>query len=390
MTIYVRCPNTACRKDLPTKTKVCPKCGTSIPRTNKTYKVVVKYRGKRYVKIVPNSLEVARNIETKIKTELVSGEYYDRKKLAKQNIKYEDFIREKYLPYAKDNKKSWSREEFLLRLWILPVIGSKPLSSVSPFDIERIKKNMRDANRAPRTIEYALAVIRHTFNKAIDWGFFSGVNPTTRVKKPKPNNKRVRFLSPEEAEKLLTELKKHSQQIYEMALLSLHTGMRAGEIFNLKFGDLDLTNGIIYIRNSKSGEDRVAYMTKEVKEILSKKEGKPDEYVFKDTKGEKIGRISNTFMRVVNKLGLNKDITDDKDKVVFHTLRHTFASWLVMNGTPIYTVKELMGHKTLAMTERYSHLAPDTKKEAIKGIENTFKEKKNILPFTRDMVKVLS
>ena len=77
-----------------------------------------------------------------------------------------------------------------------------------------------------------------------------------------------------------------------------------------------------------------------------------------------------TSERAINKLDFNDGITDSRDKVVFHTLRHTFASWLAIQGTPIYTIKELMGHKTLAMTERYSHLIPDAKREYESFTEN--------------------
>ena len=94
--------------------------------------------------------------------------------------------------------------------------------------------------------------------------------------------------------------------------------------------------------------------------------GKPEEYIFKNKKdGGKIKEISNAYWRAIDKLGFNTDSIDPAQKVVFHTLRHTFASWLAIQGTPIYTIKELMGHKTLAMTERYAHLLPDHKKEAI-------------------------
>ena len=366
MPIYIRCPN--CRSDQNVKNSTCKKCGEPLPKQDKTYIVKAFHNGRMVTKVVKNSIKAAREIEVKIKTELIRNDYYDRRQEAKRDIKYEEFIKDKYLPYAKNNKKSWDREEALLKLWILPVIGRKPLSSFSPFDVERIKKRMSEEGKAPRSVEYAMAVIRHTFNKAVDWRYYAGANPTSRVKKPRPNNKRVRFLTSEEAQALLDELKKHSRQVYEMALLSLHTGMRAGEIFNLKFGDLNFANGLVYIRNPKSGEDRTAYMTKEVAEMLSSKQGKADEHVFKDGKGNKLNKISNTFPRAVDKLGLNKGITDGKDKVVFHTLRHTFANWLVIKGTPIYTVKELMGHKTLAMTERYSHLAPDTKRQAVNKV----------------------
>jgi len=101
-------------------------------------------------------------------------------------------------------------------------------------------------------------------------------------------------------------------------------------------------------------------------------------WYLKIKKGDKIKAISKTFDRVVKELGLNDGVTDPRDRVVFHTLRHTFASWLAIQGTPIYTIKELMGHKTLAMTERYSHLIPDSKRSAIKGLMNLLDRKDNV------------
>ena len=384
MAIYLRCP--FCKSDQNIRNKVCKKCGNLFPQQNKTYRVVVKHNGKVVTKHIPNNLELAKQIETKIKTELIGGEYYDRKKLRKQQVSYTEFMEKKYLPYAEDakEKKSYSREEELYRVWINPVIGNKPLNEISPFDIEKIKKFMKD--KAPRTIQYALAVIRHSLNKAKHWGYFTGDNPVSMVKMPKINNRRLRFLTAEEVTALLNECKERSKQLYEICLLSLSCGLRAGEIFNLTYKDININNSIINIRDPKSGEDRAVYMTDEVKSILENKQGDPDELVFKDTKGNKIKEISKTFFIVVDYLGLNEGKGDAKNKVVFHTLRHTFASWLAIQGTPIYTIKELLGHKSLVMTERYSHLLPGVQREAVKGVEKMFKgfEEKSedkIIPF---------
>ena len=369
MAIYLRCPN--CRSDQNIKEKICKKCGAKLPRQGKKYIVKVSYHGRSITKSIPNSLEVAREIEAKIKQELISGDYYDRSKQAKQEIKYSDFMEDKYFPYAKE-KRSYKDEVGLWKNWIKDIIGNKKIINISSFDIEKIKKTMSAANKAPRTINYALAVVRHSLNKARDWGLFAKENPVDRVKKPTINNKRTRFLTYEEAEMLLNKLQRTNKQLYEMAFLSLYTGMRAGEIFNLKWQDVDFKNGIIYIRDPKNKADRVAYMTADIKEMLDSKFNKKaqqDDYIFKGVKGKKITEISKTFAITVNRLGLNDGITDKRNKVVFHTLRHTFASWLAIQGTPIYTIKELMGHKSLAMTERYSHLAPDTKREAIKKLK---------------------
>jgi len=104
----------------------------------------------------------------------------------------------------------------------------------------------------------------------------------------------------------------------------------------------------------------------------NRENGHPEDYVFLSTKGEKIKEVSNAFAKVVKRLGFNEGITDRRQKVSFHTLRHTFASWLALRGESILTIKELLGHQTLAMTERYSHLIPDHKRRAVEGIDESF------------------
>jgi len=176
-----------------------------------------------------------------------------------------------------------------------------------------------------------------------------------------------------------------------MALLSLHCGLRFGEIASLEWGDVDLDHGLMTLRDTKSGRTRAAYMTQAVRDMFAERSaGKHHELVFPGkarkpqgtetelqdgaaTKGNPAKRmeaISKIFDKTVKALGLNDGIEDTRQRVVFHTLRHTFASWLVGRGAGLYTVKTLLGHSTLAMTERYSHLGADTLREAARLIEH--------------------
>ena len=112
-------------------------------------------------------------------------------------------------------------------------------------------------------------------------------------------------------------------------------------------------------------------------------------YIFPASNGKQRRWVSDTFARTVDELGLNDTgefvtnedgervpikIEDARQRVVFHSLRHTFASWLVQKGTPLYTVAELMGHTTLEMTRRYSHLAPDSLRKAAISLEGSLEE----------------
>jgi integrase len=305
-----------------------------------------------------------------------------RKTKEREQVTFND-VWSKYLPQAKADRgeKSLIREESMYRLWIEPVIGDKPLKIIAPIHLEKVKSIMAREGKAPRTIQYTLAIIRQIFNYAKNHDLFTGDNPAKKVKKPKFDNMRVRFLSYDDADSLLSEIKKKSLQTHDMTLLSLHTGMRAGEIFSLTWGDIDFERGIITLWNTKNKRTRSAFMTDSVKDMLltrKPKDHEPTALVFPGRGGVKIRQISDTFNRAVAKVGFNTGIKDPRQKVCFHTMRHTFASWLVENGTDLYTVKELLGHSDFKMTSRYAHLGENSLQAAVKGLERTISEVTNL------------
>jgi len=120
-------------------------------------------------------------------------------------------------------------------------------------------------------------------------------------------------------------------------------------------------------------------MTQAVKEMLKARLPENlNDLIFMDRwHGERVVRISPTYQRAVERLKLNANVEDRRQKVVFHTLRHTFASWLAIQGTALLTIKELLGYKTWAMGERYAHLIPDMKKDATLALESAFEASRN-------------
>lgn len=305
-------------------------------------------------------------------------------------------LAEKYLKWSTENKSregidDKSRYENHLK----DRFDNKRLDEIVLLDLERMKSEMSKAKLSPKTISHCLALIRAMYNKAVDWNLYQGDNP---IKKKRPGEKkgimptvrnvRDRFLSVEEAELILKELKRNHQikkeykelkdpKLHDMSLLSLHTGARAGEIFNLRGQDIDLKNQIIALRDTKNSETRYAPMTAEVKVMLKRRlKEDPRAFIFTNKDGEKIKEVSNAFQRIVDKVGLNKGVKDTRLRVVFHSLRHTFASWLAIEGTPLYTIAKLMGHKSIAMSERYSHLSPDHKKDAVNAVAAALRKHK--------------
>jgi integrase len=297
-------------------------------------------------------------------------------------------IANEYLTWAENNKKSSQDDASRYRTHIKAALGDKRLVDITPLDLESLKNTLFKKDLAPATVKHCLVLVRQIFNKAIEWGKFNGPNPIKRIKLPKIENKRTRFLSSEEAISLLEALKKVSINTHDIACVSLLTGMRYLEISSLQWGDVDSRNNIIHIRKSKHGEARQVYMINEVAAIFEgrkKMESNPSDLVFPNLKGELQTKISHTFMRTVKALKLNEGIENTAEKIVFHSLRHTFASWLATKGTPLYTIKELMGHKTIEMTERYAHLIPDTKREAINQVSDIFKGASGTFAVTKEL-----
>ena len=183
----------------------------------------------------------------------------------------------------------------------------------------------------------------------------------------------MRFLSRQEAFALLEEIRPRSQDLYDSCLLSLFCGLRAGEIYALHWGDICFEGGEIFIRDPKNGYNRYAYMTTEVRTMLRRRfcGQTRNELVFPANTGSKRVQASKLFERCVDTLGLNDGYTDRQQRIVFHSLRHTFASWHVEQGTPLYQVGALLGHRSPQMTQRYSHLSPDAIRKAALTLEGS-------------------
>lgn len=199
-----------------------------------------------------------------------------------------------------------------------------------------------------------------------------GVNPARLIRRSKESLGRVRFLSFEEEAKLRMaiaatlpgRIKDEGESAFAQLDIALHTGMRKSEQFTATWGQVDLEKGFIYLSMTKNGTDRFVTLNSAALEVLKRLRrrheqlGLPSDSTLFHSKRE--GLIKNPrkwFATALEQAGI--------DGVTWHTLRHTFASRLVMGGVDLKTVQELMGHKTIAMTARYAHLAPTHKQQAL-------------------------
>ncbi len=232
---------------------------------------------------------------------------------------------------------------------------------VEEYKTERLQEDV-----TPATVNRELSLLRHLFNKAIEWGYLNK-NPMQGVKLLKEPPGRTRYLRTEEIERLLDVIDSFPGDIKSylkpVALIALHTGLRKKEILQLKWKDIYFEKRKITVSITKTNEIRIVPMNetlyRELKEISRDAES---EYLFCNKKGESFGNVRKSFDRALKIAGI--------EDFRFHDLRHTFASHLVMNGCDIRTVQRLMGHKNIKMTMRYSHLSRSHLQDAVNRLDN--------------------
>ncbi|MFH1779506.1 MAG: site-specific integrase [Candidatus Omnitrophota bacterium] len=306
--------------------------------------------GKRKREKIGTSKTLAENVLRKRKLELAENKYLDIRR--EQKIKFEEFGETFLNLYSKPNKKSWKSDAFNLGA-LAKTFGGKYLYEITTQDVEEHKAR-RSKDVSPATTNRELATLKIMFNKAVEWGKLKE-NPAKSVKFLREPKGRVRYLEREEIAKLLSNC---SERLKPIVIVALNTGMRRGEILNLKWRDVDFQRGIIYLLDTKNGERREVPMNDLVKKALIAVRKHPDSpFIFCDKDGRPYGKVTKSFYTALKKAGIMN--------FRFHDLRHTYASQLVMAGIDINTTRELLGHKDIRMTLRYAHLSPDYKKQAV-------------------------
>jgi integrase len=236
--------------------------------------------------------------------------------------------------------------------------GNRPIGQITRAELQDWQARKRQTNKSA-TVNRIMCRLRHMFNKAVEWDLLDD-SPMTRLKFLPENNARLRYLSMAECERLLEACV--TPHMRAMATLALHTGMRRGEIFSLQWNDLDLVSGHIVIRDSKNGERRHVPMDSTVRTLLSGYSPTAgSSHVFPGASGGRLNTIQKAFRNARKRAALSD--------LHFHDLRHTFASHWMMNGGDLYVLKEILGHKSVAMTQRYAHLSPAYKRAMVDKME---------------------
>lgn len=304
---------------------------------------------------------------------------------------FQQFIEREYMEWCAIHKKRGLSNVRVL-LTTFKELGKFPLNELTLWQFEKWRSQKIKKGIAPSTITRNLAEVRAMFNRAVDWGFLEQ-SPLIKFKMQKFDNARTRYLSVSEEAKLRLSLSQRDHRIklsrkngnqwraergYDLypdistlkfgdyltpiVLLALNTGMRKGELFGLQWEHInfELNQLTVITENSKSGKARYIPLNEQAIQLLkdwSNQTKSNKGIVFSSSNGHKLSDIKKSWMNLLKATGVSN--------FVFHDLRHTFASKLVMAGVDLNTVRELLGHADIKMTLRYTHLAPEHKASAV-------------------------
>lgn len=334
------------------------------------YRVLIRMKG-----CPPQSATFARKTDAKkwaqdVESAIRDGRYF---KIAEAKRHTVAEMIDKFIVSQLADKKSAEDTKRHLLYW-KSQIGVRLLADVTPALIGSVRDRLlnepyittrksgskvveTERKRTGATVNRYMAALGHCLTVAVkEWRWMES-NPMPNIKKSAEPKGRVRFLSDDERERLLSACKSsQNPYLYPVVVLALSTGMRQGEIMNLTWNDIDFSKQRIILQETKNGERRAVYLAGKALELLQ------------ELKQQKVRRIDNSLvfpgshaqnkgpasLRTAWLFALKKSgVSDFK----FHDLRHSAASYLAMNGASLMEIAAVLGHKTLAMVKRYSHLS---------------------------------
>jgi integrase len=356
---------------------------------------IVEYgRGKR---ITLGSTQVltpaqARDRAKEVLADVTKGADPQAIKRAAKAHDFAGFLDSEYTPWAIAHRKAGASTVARLKACFLEEFGDKKLAELTPWVLEKWRASRMSAGISPATLNRELAALKACLAKAVEWGLIEA-HPLTKLKLAKLDHGATpRFLSPEEENRLRAALDAREERIREerrsanqwretrgyelfpsldntfadhlkpMVLVSMNTGLRQGELFGLKWANVNLERAHLTVEgsNSKSGKTRHIPLNEEAAAALRiwrDRNGTARELVFPNQDGKPFDNVHKAWTALLTAA----EIKDFR----WHDLRHHFASRLVMAGVDLNTVRELLGHSDIKMTLRYAHLAPEHKAAAV-------------------------
>ncbi len=284
-----------------------------------------------------------------------------------------------YLDATQDSKRSHGRDLTSCR-HLYPAFSGRKLRDILSHDVRAYITQRRKEGAAASTINKEVGLLSSAINYARrEWGWDIH-NPAQGCRQREPEG-RLRWLTKSEAAALI-EAARQSEKAPHLAdfiILALNTGMRSGEILGLEWRRVDMGNGLIWLEaeHTKTARRRTIPLNDNARTaLLSRLNWRarhcPDSpWVFCDSRGRRIASVKKSFETACRRAGI--------DDFRIHDLRHTCAAWLVTAGIPLAEVRDLLGHRSIQMTERYAHLAPENIRSAVQRLDGGFEEDRHVI-----------
>lgn len=305
----------------------------------------------------------ARSIALNLKANLSRGVPQEKKESKTFVELAREFVEIKSKTWRPKVKDLYIKTYF--KKYILPAFGEMQLSEISRRDIEKFHSSH---STHPINANRLLELIRSTFNQAVAWDLIVK-NPAIGIK-PFPEHPRERYLNEEEIGKVIAALDASPYQLQAKAIkLIMLTGSRRGEVLGARWQDFDLENGVWVKPHylTKQKKSSTIPLSQQAIDLIKSLERK-GEFLFLNEKTKKpLGETRKLWASIQKQAGL--------ENVRIHDLRHTFASVLVNQGVPLETIGKLIGHSNIATTQRYSHLAKETLKNATELASGVFQKR---------------
>jgi integrase len=299
------------------------------------------------------TLKQARRKATKIKAEAILGGDPQQARENRRAIPtLKSFIDERYLPFIKGYKRSWKTDETVLRVHIIPELGRYFLDEITPDIIIALTNKLRVAEYAPGSVGRVIIILRYVFNLAVKWKVLPhGTNPASGIPVP-PDVQRSRYLSKDEAARLLASIRIDENQIAANAIMLLFlTGARRNEITQAKWSYIDWPQRTLFVPKSKNGQPRYVQLNSAAIELLkSVPRANANPYIFP---APATGRPMPHLFFPWDRIRKRACLQDFR----LHDLRHSFASFVINNRGDLYEVQKLLGHLNPRTTQRYAHLS---------------------------------
>jgi integrase len=269
---------------------------------------------------------------------------------------------------ARLTPRAYERTRGIVEGYLKSTFGMIALASIRRADVQRYITE-RTADVSAGSVTKELNVLKHVLGLAVEWELIP-MNVARGIKPPKVPAGRVRYSQPAELHAVLEAC---PEWLRPIAGLLAFTGMRRSEVLELRWLDVDRQGERIILPQTKNGDGRVVWLNALACQVLdSLTAGSPVDHVFQDSDTITPENVSLAFLRACRRVG----IADFR----LHDLRHTAASWLRMSGADLQDVAELLGHRDLRMTKRYSHLSPAHLSAAVKRLDSVFGEELSKLP----------